>query len=64
MPTHYETLGISRKASAAEIKAAYRKKALENHPDKNPNGEAIFKEVPAILHARIRSSGIRPPDSC
>ena len=42
----YETLGVEKNASEAEIKSAFRKKAKEFHPDNKETGdEAKFKEI-------------------
>lgn len=57
MPTHrdyYEILGVQKSASPDDIKKAYRRAALQHHPDRNkdnPESEKLFKEAAEAYEA-------------
>src|SRR5579862_4589796 len=42
---YYEVLGVGKTASADEVKKAFRRKAVELHPDKQGGDETKFKEI-------------------
>ena len=45
MKNYYSILGVTPDSTAAEIKAAYRRLARKFHPDINPNGGNMFKDI-------------------
>jgi len=48
---YYDVLGVDKKASADDIKKAYRKLALKWHPDRNPNNKAAEEKFKKISEA-------------
>lgn len=62
MRDYYEVLGVPRDATAEQLRRAYRQKALEHHPDKNPNrveeATEVFKLV-AEAYSVLRDDRLR-----
>ena len=49
--SHYETLGVDKGASQADIKKAYRKLAMQHHPDRNPDNKGSEDKLKEINEA-------------
>ena len=56
--SHYDVLGISRDASAADVRRAYRKRALATHPDKTNGASGAFLAVGEALRV-LSDRGLR-----
>jgi len=65
MKNYYEILGVSKDASQDEIKKAYRKKSKQYHPDVNPDGAEMFKQISEaygiLSDPKKRQNYDRPP---
>lgn len=54
---HYAVLGVDTTFKDVDLRRAWRKKVLQYHPDKNSDGEEMFKKVNSYVCLCMRAGG-------
>ena len=64
--SHYTTLGLDRRCTPAQIRAAYRRLARQHHPDLNPDSPAALKRTQELnaAHETLSDPGRRRAYDC
>jgi len=60
IPHEYHVLGVLPSCTEGVLRAAWRARATETHPDRHPGGDQAFKEVSAAYQLICEHRGLKP----